>query len=235
MIIDSPLHAKRLQTFIDEVTLYPVSCERLANGRSDLQWLEAVLAGGARIVQLRDKDSPDRALFEKALAFRRKTEAAGALFIVNNRVDVALLAGADGVHLGNSDLPAEEVRRLAPDLIIGVSCNTAEQAAAAEARGASYFNIGPLFPTRTKSGLSTFLGAEAIRSFAACSRLPFTVMGGIKRDHIGELTARGARRLAVVTALTGAGDIAGEARRWLAEIKRATVLRGGTDQGSGTT
>ena len=223
MVTASPLYAKRLRAFIDQVTVYPVSCERLANGRSDRQWLEAVLAGGARIVQLRDKEADDRTLFQKALLFRRMTGEAGALFIVNNRVDVPLLAGADGVHLGNSDLPAEEVRRLAPNLIIGVSCNTEEQAASAEARGASYFNIGPLFPTRTKSGLSHFLGADAVQRFAARCRLPFTVMGGIKRDHIPELTARGARRLAVVTALTAAPDIAGETRRWVAEIKGQTA------------
>lgn len=226
MKMNSPLYAKRLQTFIEEVTVYPVSCEKLANGRSDLQWLEAVLAGGARIVQLRDKEADDRTLLEKAVAFRRKTEATGALLIVNNRVDVALLAGADGVHLGNSDLPAGEVRRLAPDLIIGVSCNTAEQAASAESRGASYFNIGPLFPTQTKAGLSAFLGAEAVHTFAARSPLPFTVMGGIKRRHIRELATRGARRLAVVTALTKADDIAEETGRWVAEIQRAAATPG---------
>jgi thiamine-phosphate pyrophosphorylase len=159
------------------------------------------------------------------MAFRRKTEEAGALFIVNNRVDVALLVGADGVHLGNSDLPVEEVRRLAPELIIGVSCNSAEQAATAETRGASYFNIGPLFPTKTKAGLSAFLGTEAVRIFSARSRLPFTVMGGIKREHIRELTALGARRLAVVTALTRAEDIAAETRSWVAEIERESAAR----------
>lgn len=209
----------RLAILRDQVTLYPVSCERLANGRSDLIWLEAVLSAGVRIVQLRDKDSNDRDLFEKALIFRKKTNQAGALLIVNNRVDIALAVDADGVHLGNSDLPAEAVRRLAPEMIIGVSTNTKEQAASAADRGASYFNIGPIFPTATKEGLSTFLGSEAIASFSATSSLPFTVMGGIKLGHVKELTSCGARRIAVVTALTQAADIESETRKWLAAIK----------------
>lgn len=213
--------AERLQIFTEAVTVYPVSCEKLAGGRSDLEWLAAVLAGGARIVQLRDKEAGDRELFAKAQAFRRLTSAAGALFIVNNRLDIALLSGADGVHLGNSDLPAEAARQLAPALLIGVSANTVDQAATAQARGASYFNIGPLFPTATKAGLKEFLGAAAIPAFRAVSPLPFTVMGGVKLDHVEELVARGARRLAVVTALSQAADIAAETGRWIAAINAA--------------
>jgi thiamine-phosphate pyrophosphorylase len=217
---NAALYQQRLLKFIEQVTLYPVSCEKLACGRTDEQWLDAVLAGGARIVQLRDKLSDDRTLFAKAQVFRRKTAEAGALFMVNNRLDIALLAEADGIHLGNSDLPAQEVRRLAPDLLIGVSANTREQAASAKGRGASYFNIGPLFPTSTKSGLSTFLGEEAIPGFSAASDLPFTVMGGIKLEHVPRLTALGARRIAVVTALTQAENIKEETRRWIAAINQ---------------
>lgn len=221
---NSTLYQQRLAQFINEVTVYPVACEKLAAGRNDLQWLDAVLAGGARIVQLRDKESDARTVYAKALAFRQKTRAAGALFIVNDRVDIALLAEADGVHLGNDDLPAEAVRRLAPDLIIGVSCNTEEQAASAEARGASYFNIGPLFATQTKAEAKAFLGISAIGRFAARSSLPFTVMGGIKPEHIRELTAAGARRLAVVTALTTAPDIAAATRAWINAIRQGAGL-----------
>jgi len=214
----SDLLEQRLKKFLHEVTVYPVSCEKLANGRTDNEWLEAVLSGGARIVQLRDKDADDRTLLEKAHIFRRKTAEAGALFIVNNRLDIALLAQADGIHLGNSDIPAQEARKLAPDLIIGLSCNNAEQAATAEDRGASYFNIGPLFPTATKQGLTAFLGTDAIRRFSAKSALPFTVMGGIKIEHVPSLITLGARRLAVVTALTQAIDIKKETRQWIAAI-----------------
>ena len=214
-------YQEKLTFFRDMVTIYPVSCEPLANDRSDIEWLEGVLAGGAKIVQLRDKHSEDRVFYQKALIFREKTNEAGALFIVNNRVDIALLANADGVHLGNSDLPAQEARKLAPELLIGVSCNSPEQAKTAKERGASYFNIGPIYKTETKKKLTPFLGSEKIKTFASLCDLPFTVMGGIKLDHVPELVTRGARRIAVVTALTQATDIAAETRCWINEIDRA--------------
>jgi len=216
-------YKQKMAFFRDRVSVYPVSCEPLANGRSDLEWLAGVLAGGARIVQLRDKVSDDLTFYLKAVVFREKTREAGALFIVNNRVDIALLTKADGVHLGNTDLPAEPVRKLAPGLIIGVSCNNPEQAASAKDRGASYFNIGPLFPTSTKRNLADFLGSDAVKTFAALSELPFTVMGGVKLEHVRDLVARGARRIAVVTALTQASDIAVETRRWIEAIARSSV------------
>ena len=218
---DASYHDK-LAFLRDKVTIYPVSCEPLANGRSDMEWLDAVLAGGAKMVQLRDKHSDDLTFYRKALAFREKTREAGALFIVNNRVDIALLAKADGVHLGNTDLPAREVRKLAPELIIGVSCNRPEHAATAKERGASYFNIGPLYNTETKKKLTPFLGPDAIETFAALCDLPFTVMGGVKLDHVQHLVARGARRIAVVTALTRAKDIAAETRRWIEAIEKTS-------------
>jgi len=223
----SAVYVRRLEQFVRDVTLYPVSCERLANGRSDREWLEAVLAGGVRIVQLRDKDSSDRVLLEKARYFRKMTEDAGALFLVNDRLDIALLADADGIHVGQKDLPAEEIRRLAPDMLIGVSCNSEEQAAQLgrlERLGrlaASYFNIGPLYPTTTKEGLSSFIGLDAIALFSSRCSLPFTVMGGIKLEHVAELVAAGARRIAVVTAITQAADMQEETGRWLASIRRA--------------
>lgn len=218
-------YQRRQQHFINEVTLYPVSCEKLANGRSDLEWLDAVLKGGARIVQLRDKISDDRNLFNKAQIFRQKTREAKALLIINNRLDIAMAVGADGIHLGNGDLPAEEARKLAPEMIIGLSANSEEQASSAQKRGASYYNIGPLFPTATKEGLSSFLGLEAIHRFSARSPLPFTVMGGIKRHHLAELIANGAQRIAVVTAITQAANMAEETAAWITQIEQGLPPR----------
>lgn len=220
-------YAWRLRRFVNEVTVYPVSCERLAAGRSDEEWLEAVLRGGARIVQLRDKVSSDKRLLAKARYFRQRTLDAGALFLVNDRVDVALLADADGVHVGQQDLPPGEIARLAPDLLIGISCNSEEQArrlGRQELEGIaafSYFNIGPLFPTRTKEGLAEFLGPEAVGRFSSNLSSPFTVMGGIKLEHIPQLFALGARRIALVTALSQAPDIAAETARWVQAIAMA--------------
>ena len=214
-------YQEKLTFFRDMVTIYPVSCEPLANDRSDIEWLEGVLGGGAKIVQLRDKHSDDRVFYQKALIFREKTNNAGALFIVNNRLDIALLAHADGVHLGNNDLPVEKAREFGPDLIIGVSCNEKEQVSTVKERGGSYYNIGPIYTTKTKKNLTPFLGSDAIESFSSLCDLPFTVMGGVKRDHIQDLVAKGVRRIAVVTALTQAKDIAAETRLWIEAIDQA--------------
>jgi thiamine-phosphate pyrophosphorylase len=217
-------YRRRLKQFIEEVSIYPVSCERLAAGRSDREWLDAVLAGGARIVQLRDKDSKDSLLLEKAKYFRAKTKEAGALFLVNDRLDIALLSDADGIHVGQKDLPPKEIRKLAPDLLIGLSCNSEDdvknlaKAVTEETDLVSYYNVGPLYPTGTKEGLVSFLGPEAISRFTSWCSLPFTVMGGIKFEHIDELLAYGAQRIAVVTAISQADDIQNETEKWAGAI-----------------
>lgn len=227
MIARSEKYIQRLQKFRDEVTVYPVSSERLAEGRSDEQWLDDVLQGGAKIVQLRDKESTDRQFLEKAKHFRKKTSDAGALFMINDRVDIALLTDADGIHLGQKDLPSEEVVKLVPDMLIGISCNSelqASQLGKMEREGmlsASYYNIGPIYPTKTKEGLTEFIGPEAIEVFSSYVSIPFTVMGGIKLEHVTELVACGVRRIAVVTALTKAPDITAETKRWVKTITEA--------------
>lgn len=220
----SETYARRVRQFIEEVTVYPVSCEQLAAGRTDYQWLDGVLAGGARIVQLRDKKSSDSELLAKARYFRDKTRQAGALFLVNDRLDIALLAEADGIHVGQKDLPPEQIRKLAPDMLIGLSCNRQDDIKALAALPArdeqlvSYFNIGPLYPTETKEGVSSSLGADAVEVFKKQCSLPFTVMGGIKFRHIDELVDRGAARIAVVTAISQSSDIEKETARWIEAI-----------------
>jgi thiamine-phosphate pyrophosphorylase len=224
MSLEHTSYQEKLTFFREKVTIYPVSCEPLANGRSDIEWLEGVLAGGAKIVQLRDKYSDDRTFYQKSLVFREKTNEAGVLFIVNNRIDIAMLAHADGVHLGNNDLPVEKVREFGSDLIIGVSCNEKEQVSTVKERGGSYYNIGPIYTTKTKKNLTPFLGSDVIESFSSLCDLPFTVMGGVKRDHIQDLVAKGVRRIAVVTALTQAKDIAVETRLWIEAIDKAWAM-----------
>ncbi len=146
------------------------------------------------------------------------------LFLLNDRLDIALLADADGMHVGQNDIPPAEIRKLAPDILIGFSCNTEEQTVLLGdevKRGisaVSYYNIGPLFETGTKEGLHTFLGPGGITRFSRHCRLPFTVMGGIKMHHLDELLKAGAKRIAVVTAISKAVNIAAETARWQEKI-----------------
>lgn len=219
------LYEQRLTQFEGEVGVYPVSCEKLAGGRSDREWLDQVIAGGAKIVQLRDKESNDRELLVKARYFREKTREAGVLFFLNDRLDIALLSEADGMHVGQKDLPPEEIRQLAPDILIGFSCNTEEQARSLGkgveqgTSAVSYYNIGPIFKTGTKEGLHHFLGVDEISNFSRHCSLPFTVMGGIKLEHLDSLLSAGVKRIAVVTAISQADDMARETSVWQQRIK----------------
>ncbi len=203
-----------------DVDIYPVTCERLSAGRSNLEVLDGVIRGGARIVQLREKEYAARDFYELALRFREITARAGVLLVINDRLDIALAAGADGVHLGRDDLPVAAARRLAPELLIGASTHSREDALAVQREGADYLNIGPIFPTRTKAGLHRFLGPGAIAEIGRDLAIPFTVMGGITADNIGEVLAAGAHRVAVVTAITRAPDIAAATRSLRAACAR---------------
>jgi thiamine-phosphate pyrophosphorylase len=192
----------------DEIDVYPVTCERLSAGRSNLEVLEAVIRGGARIIQLREKECSKRDLFDLALTFREVTARADVLVIINDHLDIALATDADGVHLGQDDLPLAAARRLAPDLLIGISTHSLEEALEAEREGADYVNIGPVFATSTKAGVDRGLGPDAIASIGSRLSVPFTVMGGITAANLDDVLAAGARRIAMITAITQAADIA---------------------------
>lgn len=201
------------------VDIYPVTCEALSAGRSNPEVLEAVIRGGAKIIQLREKDYPARALYELALRFREVTARADVLLIINDRLDIALAVKADGVHLGQDDLPLIAARKLAPELLIGISTHSPEEALQAQADGADYINIGPIFPTKTKMGVGHALGPDAIALIQKNTEIPFTVMGGINESNIDQVIAKGARRVAVVTAITQAPDIAEAVRSLKKRIK----------------
>ncbi len=207
------------KALFQKVDIYPVTCERLSSGRSDLDVLEGLIEGGAGIVQLREKELCEKDFFRLAEKFREHTAKAGMLLIINDRVDVALAVGADGVHLGQEDFPIPAAGRIAPDLLIGASSHNLEEALRAQAEGADYVNIGPIFPTQTKEGVKYFLGPQAITEIAPKLNIPFTVMGGIKESNIRQVLAAGAKRIAVVTAITQAPDIAEAVRSFRNIIK----------------
>lgn len=204
-------HAERMKRF-DASDLYVVITEAFCGGRTCLDVLDAVLEAGVTLIQFREKEWDDGKLHEIGLEFRKRTSDAGALLIVNNRIDVALAIGADGVHLGQGDLPISVARTLAPELILGASTHNLDDAKRAESEGASYYNIGPIYSTQTKELTMDALGPEMIDTIAPHINLPFTCMGGIKSHNIDEVVSRGAKHPAVVTAVTAADDITAAAR-----------------------
>jgi len=195
------------------IDIYPVTCQKLSEGRTNLEVLAAVLAGGAKIIQLREKHWDKKDLYELAIEFRKRTRSHDALLIINDHVDVALATGADGVHLGQEDLPIGAARNIAPELIIGASSHNLIEALKAEQDGADYVNIGPIFPTKTKATTVGFLGPEAIAQIGSQLTVPFTTMGGIHPDNIGRVLEAGAHRVAMITGITRAKDIAARVRQ----------------------
>jgi thiamine-phosphate pyrophosphorylase len=216
-------HGERMVLF-DRADLYVVITEAFCAGRTSLEVLSGVLAAGVRLVQLREKDidGDDDRLLEIARKFRIATSKAGALLIINDHVDVALAVGADGVHLGQDDLAVNAAIERAPELIIGASTHSLDEALAAEAAGASYVNIGPIFDTATKSVPSGAIGPEAIAPIASRLTIPWTVMGGIKPQNIEQVLAEGARHPAVVTAVTAADDVTAAATELRDRIRQVT-------------
>jgi thiamine-phosphate pyrophosphorylase len=209
--------AQRLAAF-DAADLYVVITTAFCGGRPALEVLDPVLAAGVKLVQMREKDLGGRALLELAQQFRQRTQAARALLIIDDRLDIALAAEADGAHLGQDDLPVEAARRIAPELILGASTHSLAEALAAERAGASYVNIGPIFATRTKPD-AVPLGPEALGRIAPALTIPWTTMGGITRDNLHLVLAQGARHPAVMSAVTAAGDPLAAAR----ELRRLVL------------
>jgi thiamine-phosphate pyrophosphorylase len=196
--------------------LYPVLTEEFCAGRDMLEVLRQVMDGGAKIVQLRQKNKPDREIFFLAEKYRAWTLKYQSLLILNDRLDLALAVDADGIHLGQQDLPCSIARKLAPHLLIGISTHTPEDIHRAEQDGASYVNIGPIFSTKTKNTPIPPLGPDYLRTLK--TKLPFSVMGGIKRKHIKTLLKYGAKTIAMVTEITQAKNISKTVQTLIAEI-----------------
>lgn len=183
----------------------------------DLSVVEAALAGGAPAIQVRVKGRTDQEHLAIARAITARCHAVGAMCVVNDRVDVALAAGADAVHLGLTDLPIVDARALAGDrLLIGGTARDPQTAARLVADGADYLGVGPTFATRTKDGLPDPLGPAGVAAVAAAVEVPVIAIAGIDASRIPTVLATGVHGVAVVGAVTGAEDPAAAVRELLA-------------------
>lgn len=188
--------------------IYGLTDDSLSLGRPVVDVVDAMLRAGVRIIQYREKEKKSGAMLQDCLALRRMTREAGACFIVNDHVDIAMLCDADGVHVGQDDLPVAAVRQLVgPDRIIGLSTHSPEQALAAVACGADYIGVGPIFATRTKKDVCDPVGYDYLDWVVANMSLPFVAIGGIKRHNIAKVVRHGARSCALVSEIVGAEDI----------------------------
>lgn len=205
-------------------SLYVVLDRTAARGRDLVELLALALAGGSRMIQLREKEWPSGRVLPLAEKLREACTAAGATFIVNDRVDLALAVVADGVHLGQDDLPARAARPLLrPGMILGISTHSVEQARAAQADGADYVAVGSMFATTSKADFQ-LVGPDLMRKLRGEIRVPLVGIGGITPDNVSEVIQAGADGVAVISAVCAAADPKAAAARFLTQIRAARNL-----------
>lgn len=195
--------------------IYGITAEQFSRGRTNTEAVRAMIDGGVAVVQYREKRpyKSYRQMLAECREIRRITRDAGIPFIVNDYIDIALLCDADGIHVGQDDLPVPDVRRLVgPDMIIGLSTHAPDQAGEAAALGAEYIGVGPIFSTRTKEDVVDPVGFEYLAYAVRQAGLPIVAIGGIKKHNIAEVARHGARSFALVTEIVSAADIAAAVR-----------------------
>jgi len=188
--------------------LYAITAEEYSLGRSNIEVVREMLAGGVKIIQYRQKEKSERQKYLECVEIRRMTQKATATFIVNDDLDIALAVKADGVHFGQEDMPLEAARELVKEeMIIGVSTHSPWQAQDAITQGADYIAIGPIFSTQTKKNVCPAVGLEYLDYAVKNVPIPFVAIGGIKLHNLQEVLAHGAYCVAMVTEIVGASDI----------------------------
>ena len=203
-----------------DLLLYLVTDPDLSIGRPEEEIVRRALSAGVTMVQYRDKHAPTRRMVEKTRALTALCRESGAALIVNDRLDVALAGGADGVHIGQDDMDIVDARRIAgPDLIIGVSVTTRDEVIRAEAEGADYLAANGVFPTPTKTDLERSLGIDGLRELADLASLPVVAIGGINAENAKEIVQAGAAGVAVVSFIVSAEDVEGRSQTLLEAVK----------------
>jgi thiamine-phosphate diphosphorylase len=200
--------------------LYAILDPEQTQGRAAADALRQLLAGGAAIVQLRVKTMTPRDFLELARFARAETRVHGCELIINDRVDVALACDADGVHLGQDDLPLAAGRKLVGQKIVGISTHDIEQAQEAERNGADYIGFGPMFGTTTKNTGYAARGVEMLGEIRAAVKLPIVAIGGINEQNVTQVWQAGADSAAIISDLLGADDVVAKTQRILAARTR---------------
>ncbi|MEC2070542.1 thiamine phosphate synthase [Alkalihalophilus marmarensis] len=200
--------------------LYAITGEEFHQGRDLIEVMEEAILGGVDIIQLRDKKSKKIDVLKKAQALRELTKKHAVTFIVNDHIDVALAVNADGIHVGQDDLPLAEARKvMGPDKIIGISTHKIEEARAAEAGGADYIGVGPIFETKSKEDVVDPVTTQYIQQVANEITIPFVAIGGIKLHNVDQVLAAGATRVCMISEIVGADDVKGTCEKFIEILK----------------
>ena len=196
----------------EDLLLYAVTDRSWLNGETLYAQVEKALKGGVTFVQLREKALDEQAFLEEAKEIQKLCAQYHVPFVINDNVEIAAQIGADGVHVGQSDMEAGDVReKLGPDRIIGVSAQTVEQAVRAQERGADYLGVGAVFPTGSKAD-AVEVSHETVRAITEAVDIPVIAIGGITKDNVSELSGTGICGIAVISAIFAQEDIEGAAQ-----------------------
>lgn len=196
----------------ETMLLYAVTDRSWVGKQTLYEQVESALKGGATCVQLREKELDEAAFLEEAIALKKLCGNYGVPLIINDNIDIAVKCGADGVHVGQSDMAAANVREAVGDkMIIGVSAQTVEQALAAQEAGADYLGVGAVFPTSTKLDASE-VSHQTLKEICAAVDIPVTAIGGINKNNIAELSGTGVDGVALVSAIFAAPNIEEECK-----------------------
>ncbi|MHC2568196.1 thiamine phosphate synthase [Rhizobium leguminosarum] len=205
-----------------DLSLYLVLDPDLCAGIGMVETARLAVAGGATMVQLRDKHAATIGMIETGRALKQALEGTGALLIVNDDVEAAIAIGADGLHIGQEDMDAHKARTMiGPDMILGLSVETAPLAAAVDPGLVDYTGVGPVFATPTKADHKQPIGFDGLAKLVKASPVPSVAIGGLKADHVAQVFAAGAKGLAVVSAICGTPDPEAATRHIAAEIRKA--------------
>lgn len=207
----------------EQLLLYAVTDRTWVGQQTLLEQIEAALAGGVTLVQLREKALPEEAFLKEAIQVRTLCRRYGVPLLINDNVDVALQSGADGVHVGREDAPVAAIRkRMGRDFLIGATAKTVRQAQLAQEAGADYLGVGAVFPSPTKQSARRITG-EQLRDICAAVSIPAVAIGGITRENLSQLRGSAVQGIAVVSALFGAADIQAAARDLKREAQRVLL------------
>lgn len=201
--------------------LYCITAEKYSLGRSNIEVVKAMIDAGVKIIQYREKEKKMNDKFRECLAIRKLTQKHKVTFIVNDDVHLAIAVHADGVHIGQDDLPVEIVRSLTGEkMIIGVSTHSPKQAKDAVKSGADYIGVGPIYPTYTKDDVCRPVGLKYLDYIVKNINIPFVTIGGIKEHNIDDVLSHGAKCIALVTEIVGSKNIPHKIKSILQKIKR---------------
>ena len=206
---------------LEDVRLYCFSPGDFLMGRDPIEMIAAQIRGGADVIQLREKNMPKRQALALGLAIRKLTTQEGVPFFVNDDLDLALILEADGVHLGQDDIPIQYARPLMKDKIIGISTHSLDQAREAIDSGADYIGIGPVFKTETKMKADPVISIELILKVKGLSPVPVIAIGGIGEDNIDLLVGRGIKQVAIISDILCSKDIEAKTRALKERLKGA--------------